>query len=248
MEDLKDQSLFEFEVKKHKKQKVLIADIILIPGFENENYMVDTIDGLGLLDDNIYLVKKGNKLDVIDGYRRLMALKANDETEVSAFVFETIDAYKGAMITLATNNARSNNPIAELNAILILEKRGIKPATMRKLANISKSKISKLKSVLKLDKVLQTALRKNKLTFTMAYEISKLDKKIQSKLVKIYQDNGTITGDDLKEVKKKKKEKMAAELPDSLFEDYKPDMVQKLVADYEKLTNAEKGKFKDAIK
>lgn len=247
IEDLQTDSLFDTKIKKPKKVKVLISDIRLISGYEIDDYMSNTIEGLGLLDDNIFLVRKGGKFEVKDGMRRLTALKKAGETETMAYIFDDIEDYKASLITLATNNARSNNPSAELDAIMALEKAGVSPAAIRKLTNVSKAKISKLRSILNLVKPLQMALRKNKLTFTMAYEISKMLPKDQEKLLKIYEANGILTGDDLKSVKTKRKETIAKELPDSLFEEIEFNRVDKLIADYMTLTKDERIEYHKKI-
>jgi len=243
MKEEAEETLFDFKLKKHKKQKIAIEDIKLIPGFENENYMVESISNLGLLDDNIYLVKEGSKYSVTDGYRRIMGSKKAGETEIMAYVFDSIEDYQGAMITLATNNARSHNPIAELKAIQVLEKRGVKPKTIREYANVQKSKISKLKSLLKLIPGLLQALKKNKITFTMAYEISKLSVEDQETLFAIYEESGKISMDDMKNIRKQIKDKFAGELPDNLFEDFEVDKVQKLISEFNKLDSNEQRQF-----
>lgn len=209
------EKLFQVEEKAPEIQEVNIKDIN-IPEYETPSYMTNSLEGFGNIDE-VKLVRKGNRYDIIDGRRRLAGLKAAGTLVIKAKVFDKLRSYETAMLTLMSNYCRSHNVISELEALQVLEEKKISPETIQKYLNVTKNKIAMLKRLKDLPETLYKALAENKITETLAKAIAKLNKREQKKLAKIFDQTGTITGTDLKNVKNERKDKLSQSMDDSLF-------------------------------
>ena len=207
--------LFNVQEKEPRIEKVLIADII-IPDFDPPGYMTNSTEGFGVIDE-VKLVEKGKKYEIVDGRRRLATLKAAGAEYVNAKIFEKLRDYERAMITLISNYCRSHNVISELEALQILQDKGMEQDQIRMYLNVSKNKIAQLYRLKDLPEALYTALAQNKITESIAKAIAGMSKKNQKKLAKIFLETGTVTGSDIRALKNETKEQLAENMDDQLF-------------------------------
>lgn len=235
--------LFKIEDKEPEIKEVKISDI-LIPEYTPPSYMVDSLEGFGNLDE-VKLVRKGTKYEIVDGRRRLSTLKQQGVETVSAKVFDKLRDYERAMITLMSNYCRSHNIISELEALSTLEERGVSSDTIHKYLNVTKNKVSIMKRMLDLPQELYQALAENKITETLAKAIAKLNKKQQKKLAKIYVTNGKLSGTDVKELKATAKEETFANMDEKMFVTINP--VDKLMGQVESLSPEDLKLFKKRL-
>lgn len=231
--------LFQIEDRNPEIKRVAIADII-IPEFDPPAYMTDSIEGFGQLDE-VKLVTKGKKYDVIDGRRRLATLKAAGTEYVEAKVFSSLKPHEKAMITLMSNYCRSHNVISELEALKVLEEKKIDPETIRTYLNVTKNKITQLNRLKDLPEILYKALAENRITESIAKAVANMNKKNQKKLAKIFETTGKLTGTDIRELRNKTKEEFAEAMSDDLF--FNPNMVTGIVKQILALPDGEKVKL-----
>ena len=228
--------LFQIEDKNHEIRKVLLSEIN-IPDFDPPSYMTDTIEGFGQLDE-VKLAVKGKRYEIVDGRRRLATLKAAGTEYVDAKVFNDLKPHEKAMITLMSNYCRSHNVISELEALKVLEEKKVDPETIRKCLNVTKNKITQLNRLKDLPEILDKALAENRITESIAKAVASMNKRNQTKLAKIFETNGKLTGTDIRELKNKTKEEFAEAMDDKLFEN--PNMIEPIVDQILKLPDGEK--------
>lgn len=223
------------DVKSETKQ-VYLKDID-IPNILPPGYMTDSISEMGTLED-VKLMKRAGKYEIIDGRRRLASMKAQGVESCEAKVFTALKPYQIAMMTLIANYNRSHNLISELEALKELESKEIDPETLRRYMNVTKSKVIRLKRLAGLPENLYKALAENRITETIAKSVAGMNKRQQKKLSKIYDTTGKLTANDLKELKDQAKQDLAANMDESLF--VVPDQVSRVVKEIQDMPDGNK--------
>lgn len=169
--------------------------------------LVTSIGTLGVLKPIILEPDGGpnGTFAVIDGRRRLVAAMRNELEDVPAFVLVGGDLdLHGAAIPLATNDARDANPIIELEAIeeIIRQRPGISLPTIAKELGV---KLKTLRARIRLSGIrseLRDAAKAGQFGTKVLEALARCDEIAQSELVRRLDANGTITIEDVRDVKK----------------------------------------------
>jgi ParB-like chromosome segregation protein Spo0J len=143
-----------------------------------------------------------------------------------------------AIMTLVANYARSHNLISELEALKELESKKVDEDTLRKYMNVTKNKVHQLRRLADLPENLYKALAENRISESIAKAVAVMNKKQQKKLSKIYDTNGKLTANDLKELKDQAKQDLAANMDESLF--VVPDQVSRVVKEIQDMPDGNK--------
>jgi ParB/RepB/Spo0J family partition protein len=224
------------EDTKSETKRILLKDID-IPDMLPPAYMTDSVEALGTLED-VKLMKRSGKYEIIDGRRRLATMKQQGIESTEAKVFTGLKPAQIAIMTLVANYARSHNLISELEALKELESKKVDEDTLRKYMNVTKNKVHQLRRLADLPENLYKALAENRISESIAKAVAVMNKKQQKKLSKIYDTNGKLTANDLKELKDQAKQDLAANMDESLF--VVPDQVSRVVKEIQDMPDGNK--------
>lgn len=101
--------LFNINDTQPTTERVFLKQID-IPDILPPGYMTDSISELGTLEE-VKLMRRGKKFEIIDGRRRLATMKAQGTEFCEAKVFEGLKPHQIAIMTLVANYNRSHNLI-----------------------------------------------------------------------------------------------------------------------------------------
>jgi len=129
----------------------------------------------------IIVERNGEAFRVIEGRRRVAALRALGATTVRAEVREVSKEEREALL-LTANLARSPNPLMEAKAIRELLSAGWTEKELRERLGLSHWKIRERLQLLKLDTSLQEKVRSGDMTLSAAKVAAKFPQEVQRKL------------------------------------------------------------------
>ena len=163
---------------------------------------------------------------VIDGSRRLNQAKDQELEQVQAEVLPVeTDRAEAAALRLTLNLSRSPNPLQEAEALEELSDaclaEGIPqvevPSYIAKTLGIKQAVIKQRLGLLRLPPALRQGVEAGNVAAGVAAKIANLPRTQQEQLAGELQEKGSLTGHDVKDVRRVKQEAVLAELPESLF-------------------------------
>jgi hypothetical protein len=191
---------------KWKDQKVRVDHVEFAPfGSPPEPGLIQSVGIYGVLVPVLLEHNGDGPFKVLDGRRRLIAARANELATVQARVLvDGAGTLYDPATTLAGNAHTSPNPVVEYDAIQAIIKAvpGIKPAAIAKGTGIG---LKVVNARLKLSALLPELLdgwRNGKFGTKVGETAAKCDAGQQRKLVAILEENGMLTLQDVKDVRK----------------------------------------------
>lgn len=153
---------------------------------------------------------------VIDGRRRIAALRASGATDVMARVYR-VDPLVESALAATANAVRSANPENELEAIERLAEAGFDDAQIARATGLRVQTIRKRRRLEVLPVDVREGIRSGKVAVGIADRIVKLPPSQRERLVAHYRDTGKITGPDIASVSQVTRAEAVTDLAD-LFE------------------------------
>lgn len=124
-----------------------------------------------------------------DGIRRYLAAKEAGIETVNVVVVSAIDDFSAEVVTLALNSQRSENPLAEFEAIRDLFARGYSDTEVQQATGMPVGTIRKRMTLKDLIPELMTMAKNDAMTVSAAEAAAKLPVEAQNRLVEMYQEN-----------------------------------------------------------
>lgn len=177
---------------------------------------VETIRHADVFEPIIVFKDKQGKFKVGDGIRRITAALECEKKDIPAMVYEDEEAFRLA-ITLIANNQRSANPLAEVRAIMRLQKKNFSP---EKIAEETGMPIQRIRERLRLNnliKPLYDGMFSGKIAVSFGQEACKQPAAYQHKLAKVFKAEGKVKMHDLREVKNTRQASAMAAVPAQIF-------------------------------
>jgi len=187
------------------KQEVIEMDRIVDGeiGPEPTAQFIESVNRYGVLASIVVREEKeGNRkvYRIIDGRRRYRAAKAVGLDRLKANVYPPGMEFAAAM-TVITNNLRSNNPAAEVEAIMELLQGGAGAREIARATGLSIGTVNKRLRLLDLPKPLFDGLRDGKIAVSTAEAATRLPVPYQKELVRKFKKEKKLVGSDVKEVR-----------------------------------------------
>ena len=130
------------------------------------------------------ILRFGNPMAIVDGQRRVAALRALGQEHIFAVVVRDADDAAAAVTTLAANIVRSRNPGAEADAVATLLEAGQTEADIAATTGVSRRVVTELLSLKQnLTPAAFSALRTGKLARAAALSMRKLPEATQTELI-----------------------------------------------------------------
>jgi ParB family chromosome partitioning protein len=192
------------------------VDLSVLPaalaGPEPSPAMIASVRAVGILEP-ILLVRKGQKLVVAAGRRRIAAARAAEQKDIPARIYTGVNPNT---LALLENELREANPLAELEAIQALMKlSGITEEEISEQLGIRLPRVRmRLRLATHLAPALLVALKRGEIGVRVAAAAAKLSPAHQESLVLTLEENGKLTGDDVAMAKRVRTQNAAASLPD----------------------------------
>lgn len=173
--------------------------------------LVESVRTFGVMVPILVSGPDGGPYDVVDGRRRLLAAVQAGHTSVPARVVSGGGPFAAMGLTLAGNVHSCPNPVVELRAIeeMMLQStvEGRKPRA-GEIARATGIKLDTVRRRLKLQRLvgeLRDAWEEGRFGTRVGEAAAKLDEDQQRELVRRLEANGTVTYDDVTDVRRKTK-------------------------------------------
>jgi ParB/RepB/Spo0J family partition protein len=159
--------------------------------------MAASIRAVGMLQPVVLVrhVNNSKRFRIVAGRRRIAALLAickQDENDpagvhVHAHVFDTLSKAEAAERLLRENANRSDNYLAERDALLTLQAQGLEPKQIAQRLRVNLTWVNRRLSLAALPEPIAQALRRGDVTFTTALQIVRLPAQARTKLARQYE-------------------------------------------------------------
>jgi ParB/RepB/Spo0J family partition protein len=239
-ENQNELSLFPTELPSGESKKIKLDEIKIISSIPPSREFIASVSKWGVLVPisvvMLQKIKDGKRYMIIDGRRRVRALElVNLEfsepgdfnvKEIDAVIYPKSFASMSNASSIMLNVQRGANAISEFQCIQRLIKEGYLHDQISEATGLKKSTIQKRMQLANLtDKLLDGAIR-GKIAKSTAERIARLPGEYHLAIEKILEDNGRVTGVDIKEITRVRVEDAAEEIDDLM-----PDDDELVVAD-----------------
>lgn len=219
------QSLLPQRTPRSKRERVPVAELrrLRLSGPRPTADMIETVRSVGVVVPVILFRPTKGAWKVGDGIRRILAAIEAGREWIPADVYEEEQDFRHA-ITLITNNQRSPNPLAEVRSIMALQKRRYSVEQIAEQTRIPRARIELRLQLLHLIKPLWDAVFKRTIGVSVAQACCKLPVPYQQRLAAKLKRDGTLTLNDVREIKSVRQNNALESMPADIF-DAPPDTV-----------------------
>jgi ParB/RepB/Spo0J family partition protein len=187
---------------RHVAQDVPISEIKIDPHTTASGSLVKSVKRHGVIEPVVLADHGDDGYEIIDGRRRVAAAIEAKRTSIPARVFDADEVSQySAVLTIALNEERSDNPVSKFDAVVELAT--LKGVPEDKIARATGLTIPTVKALLALTSVYEPiliAMRKGKVKFSVVRMIAKVGNQSQRKLYHdVFEATGTITARDVRE-------------------------------------------------
>lgn len=180
---------------------VLIEDLPSddqLGGAEPDSQLVDSIRALGMLQPPIVVFQPDNlspdTATVVAGKRRVKAARRAGLTSIPILCVASMATAQRAIVLIAENRARSENPGAEYHALRSLLDAGHNPKAVASISGLAPSELGKLLGLAQLQPAILAALDDGRIRATLALAIAKLPGALQSAIAADLEQGKRVTG------------------------------------------------------
>jgi len=145
----------------------------------------------------IVLRDQGNRIEVLEGRRRIKAARLAKQTVIPAIIFTGMTDIDAHGWIVASNALRSNNDATDLGAIQKLIAAGYDDDDIRLATGAPKLTVDKVRRLAELTPGLLKAFNQGKITSSVAYSLVKLGKARQVAAETILADKGRVSTVDV---------------------------------------------------
>lgn len=189
-----------------------------LPIYELIKDPVESIDNFGLLVPIIVRRSSSGEMEIVDGRRRLKAVKKLGITEVPVRIIEEEDLHHPEAVTIQANTARKANPVSEYLAIKALVDRGFEEKEIARKLGVKAAVVTQRLTLANLNEDLFGLMESGHIAVGVGEAAAKLPAALQDQLVQRFQDAGDrLTLKDIQEVRRAQTQTATASLSDSLF-------------------------------
>lgn len=182
---------------------------------------VENIRNFGVFEPIIVFKTSDGYFKVGAGIRRITASRICEKKDIPAMVYEDEEDFR-LSLTLIENNQRSSNPLAEVRAIMRLQKKKFSAAQIAEATGMPMQRIRERLRLNNLIKPLYNIMFAGKIAVTLGQEACKLPEPYQKKLLAVYDEKGKVKIADLKAVKNARQSDAIAAIPDGIFDPVTP--------------------------
>lgn len=214
-------ALLPAKTPKGKFQRLDMSEFkgISLVGPRPSKSFVDSVAAFnGVFEPIIVFKPAEGRLKIGDGIRRVWSSQILELKDIPAMVYEDEESFRHAL-TLAANNQRSSNPLAEVRAIMHLQKKKFSVQQIRQATGLSKTRVDERLRLNLLIKPLHVAMFKGEIKVSIGAAIARLPESIQKHLAVILKREGKLTQSDIREAKEARRAAAVAALPDEIFKD-----------------------------
>ena len=198
----------------NEHKNIPVGDLIIPPGTKVRAGLLKSVKAHGILEPILVSPHNSGGYLVRDGRRRVKAaIEAGLET-VQAVVLED----GGPEITILTHATRSENPVAELDAIQELQRSGM---SEKEIAAAGFAPVSRIRRLAKLNRLVPELAEKvdaGEIAANLAFEIANLPAETQSFLL----DEEAITTETVRQAKYARRQEVIPDLADLVGESLPP--------------------------
>lgn len=178
---------------------------------------VETVEALGVIQPVIVEERGPGRYRLCAGRRRVLAAHEAGLERIDAKVYPE-GAVTPEVLTLIENEHRSPNRLADLGALeRLLQQEGVTMDVICKELKLNRASVEKSLTLLNLIPPLRDAFQNGNIAPSVALKAAKLSHEQQHLLLDPLEENGRITGPDVREVKEARKAQRSAELSSRLF-------------------------------
>lgn len=177
---------------------------------------VDTVRQFGLIHPVGLRYTLDGPLAVIYGRRRVKAARVVGLSQIPAMIWQC-DVTLSDVLTLVENEQRKRNPLAALDTIERLAEQGATDEDICLAVGMPLGTLQAQKRLFRLIPPLRQAAREGKLLASGATEAARLPVEQQTQLVQVLEDEGQITVQAIRQVRRVRLEAAVQALPESLF-------------------------------
>ncbi len=202
-------------------KSIPVSDLIIPPGTKVRAGLLKSVKARGILTPIIVSPHSGGGYIVREGRRRVKAaIEAGLET-VQAVVLED----GGPEITILTHATRSENPVAELDAIQELQRSGM---SEKEIAAAGFAPVSRIRRLAKLNRLVPELAEKvdaGEIAANLAFEIANLPPQTQRGLL----DEEKITAETVRQAKYARRQAAIPDLADLVGEAQPPATFESVI-------------------
>lgn len=177
-----------------------------------------TIEAAGVIEPVVLFKPAEGRYKIGDGIRRIKAAQITEKIDIPAMIYEDEDTFRNAC-TLILNNQRSANPLAEVQSVMRLQRKGFGISQIAEATHLSKVRIEERLRLNNLIKPLYNAMFKGQIAVSIGAAASRLPSVYQKKLAALLAKKGTLQQKDVKDVKEVRRDAAIAALPAAIFAD-----------------------------
>ncbi len=184
---------------------------------------VESVRAMGVFEPIIVFKPESGRLKIGDGIRRVWASQQAEQRDIPAMVYEDEENFRHAL-TLAANNNRSANPLAEVRSIMHLQKKRFSVSQICEATGLSKVRIEERLRLNLLIKPLHDAMFKGTIKVSVGAAASRLPEGVQKRLAAKLAKEGKLKQSDIKEAKESRRAEAMAALPEEIFAEQKKEI------------------------
>lgn len=220
-EAAKDQmALIPAKIPKGRPGRMNVSEFkgIQLTGPKPSAQFVATVAAMGVIEPLIIFKPAEGRVRIGDGIRRIMAAQMTEQKDVPVVLYDDEENFRLA-VTLIANNQRSANPLAEVRAIMRLQKKRFSLSQIAEATGLSRVRVEERLRLNNVIKPLYDAMFKGEIAVSIGAAASRLPVAFQKQLATQLKRDGKLTQKDVKEVKEVRRDKAVAALPAAIFAD-----------------------------
>lgn len=213
-------SLLPARIPKGKFARLSMTDFkgVQLVGPEPTASMVASVRTMGVFDPIIVFKPEEGRLKVGAGVRRIKASFITEKKDIPAMIYTDDENFRNA-VTLAENNHRSPNPLAEVRSIMRFQKKRFSVSQIAEQLNLPRVRVEERLRLSNVIKPLYDAMFKGQIAVSIGAAASRLPVPFQKQLASKLKRDGKLTQKDVTEVKSVRRDAAVAALPKAIFAD-----------------------------
>lgn len=190
-----------------------------LPGPRPTAAFVRSVQRIGVVKPIVLVERESGTYDLRDGRRRVLAAREAGLTSIKAVLYTKEDV-RPELLTLTLNAQRSDNAVAELDALRALLKQGASEGDIARDTGMPVATIRRrLRLAAIMSEPLWQAVKKGDVTVAVAEAVAKLPAAARDRINDTLEEKGTVSAADVAEQRRVRAAASQAELPEEMFEE-----------------------------